>query len=453
MTKSSGIKVIIVGAGFGGLAAAIECHRKGHDVEVFEQAPAFAMLGDLIVMTPNACRVIAKWGNVLPEVKKRCTWAKEAIIHNEKGEVLHTQQMVLENNGFPFCNTHRSYYQTAFYQYVLSLGLKIHMNVRVTEYFENQHEAGIIVNGERYIADVVIGADGVHSRCRHFVTSSTTSPVSSGFAIYRGWFPLSALGDNPLTNHLREGGDSMNAWIGPDVHAFVTVCDKLNSIAYVLTHKDEYEAKETWSFPGKVEDVLKAINGWDPTLQAVVKATPKTKLIDWKLLWRDPIKKWVSPKGRIALSGDAAHPFLPSSGNGASQAIEDATTIASALELAGKDNVALALRAYESLRYERVCLAQRNGFETRHRWHKTNWKEFDKDPSTINLPQPNWLYAHDAEAYTYERWHDVVEHLTNGKPFKSTNTYPGHVHEDWTVAGVMEAEKEMAPPPALRARL
>ncbi len=301
-------------------------------------------------MTPNACRVIAKWGNVLPEVKKRCTWAKEAIIHNEKGEVLHTQQMVLENNGFPFCNTHRSYYQTAFYQYVLSLGLKIHMNVRVTEYFENQHEAGIIVNGERYIADVVIGADGVHSRCRHFVTSSTTSPVSSGFAIYRGWFPLSALGDNPLTNHLREGGDSMNAWIGPDVHAFVTVCDKLNSIAYVLTHKDEYEAKETWSFPGKVEDVLKAINGWDPTLQAVVKATPKTKLIDWKLLWRDPIKKWVSPKGRIALSGDAAHPFLPSSGNGASQAIEDATTIASALELAGKDNVALALRAYESLR-------------------------------------------------------------------------------------------------------
>lgn len=142
----------------------------------------------------------------------------------------------------------------------------------------------------------------------------------------------------------------MNAWIGPDVHGFVTVCDKLKSVAYVLTHKDEYGAKETWSVPGKVEDVLKVLRGWDPTLQTIVKATPKDRLIDWKLLWRDPVKQWVSPKGRIALSGDAAHPFLPSSGNGASQAIEDATTIASALELAGKDNVTLALRAYESLR-------------------------------------------------------------------------------------------------------
>jgi hypothetical protein len=100
-----------------------------------------------------------------------------------------------------------------------------------------------------------------------------------------------------------------------------------------------------------------------------------------------------------------------------------------------------------------VCLAQRNGFETRHRWHKTNWKEFEKDPNTINLPQPDWLYAHDAEAYTYERWNDVVRHLRDGTEFKSTNTYKGHVHEDWTVAGVMEAEKEIAAPPRLRARL
>ena len=105
------------------------------------------------------------------------------------------------------------------------------------------------------------------------------------------------------------------------------------------------------------------------------------------------------------------------------------------------------------IRYERVSLAQRNGFETRHRWHKTNSKEFGKNPNTINLPQPDWLYAHDAEAYSYARWDNVVAHLKEGKPFKSTNTYEGHLHEDWTVAGVMEAEKEIAPPPRLRAKL
>ncbi|KAK5458386.1 hypothetical protein LTS15_004466 [Exophiala xenobiotica] len=107
----------------------------------------------------------------------------------------------------------------------------------------------------------------------------------------------------------------------------------------------------------------------------------------------------------------------------------------------------------DHLRYERVRLAQRHGFETRHRWHKTNLEDFDKDPSTINIPQLNWLYAHDAEVFTYERWNDVVEHLADGRPFTSTNTYPGHLHEDWTVAGVMEAKKEVAPPPASRARL
>jgi 2-polyprenyl-6-methoxyphenol hydroxylase-like FAD-dependent oxidoreductase len=86
-------------------------------------------------------------------------------------------------------------------------------------------------------------------------------------------------------------------------------------------------------------------------LKAIVSVTPKNRLIDWKLLWRDPIRKWVSEGGRVAISGDAAHPFLPSSGNGASQAIEDSVTIATALRLAGRENVKLALRAYETLRY------------------------------------------------------------------------------------------------------
>ncbi|KAK5219364.1 hypothetical protein LTR99_010405 [Exophiala xenobiotica] len=410
------------------------------------------MLGDLIVMTPNATRVMSKWGNILPEVKKRCTWAKTAKIHDANGDLLQVQNMILENNGFPFCNTHRSYFQKAFYQHALSLGIKVHMGVRVIEYFETETQAGIIVEGVRHSADVVIGSDGVHSQCRRFVTGRSENPVSSGFAIYRAWLPLSALGDDPVVQEIKKGGDSMNAWIGPDVHCFVTVCEALKSVAYVITHKDEYAVKESWSSPGRVEDVLNVVKGWDPKLRAIVKATPKTKLIDWKLLWRDPLKHWVSDGGRVALSGDAAHPFLPSSGNGASQALEDSTTLATVLELAGKNNIPLALRAYESLRYERVCLAQRNGFETRHRWHKTNWKAFGEDKSTINLPQPDWLYRHDAESYTYDRWEDVTEHLLTRKPFISTNTYDGHIHEDWTVKGVMEMEKGIAPPP-LRAKL
>jgi len=97
-------------------------------------------------------------------------------------------------------------------------------------------------------------------------------------------------------------------------------------------------------------------------------------------------------------------------------------------------------------RYERVCLAQRNGFETRHRWHKTDWDAFKQDPHSIDLPQPNWLYGHDPEQYTINRWEDVLAHLIDGKPFVSTNTPEGHVHEEWSVEAVLEEEKGTAKP-------
>ena len=397
-------------------------------------------------MTPNATRVLSNWGDVLPEVWKRCSCSPTSKIHNAHGELLHVQKMIYENGGFPFCNTHRSYFQGAFYNFALSLGIPLHMNKRVMEYFEDDRKAGVIVDGIRHVADLVVGCDGVHSKCRGVVTGRNENPVSSGFAIFRAWLPLSALDNDPLLQPLRTGGDSLTAWIGPDVHCFLTVVEALDCAAYVVTHRDHYTVQESWSFPGKREDVLRNIEGWDPRLRAVVAATPSDKLIDWKLLWRDPVRQWVSSGGRIAVAGDAAHPFLPSSGNGASQAIEDATTIANALALAGKSDVPLALQAFMKLRYERVTLAQKNGFETRHRWHKTDWKAFARDPDSINLPQPDWLYAHDAEKYTKERWAEVKAHLRGetDTPFVNTNTYPGYVHEDWTVQSVMEMEKETA---------
>jgi 2-polyprenyl-6-methoxyphenol hydroxylase-like FAD-dependent oxidoreductase len=276
------------------------------------------------------------------------------LIHTADGKLIHTQPMILFNDIYPFCNTHRADFQLAFYNYAVSKGINVCFGERITEFFEDDERAGIISNGKRVLGDVVIGADGVHSPARNFVTGTIDKPVSSGFAIYRAWFPLDLLSNNALTESFVQGGDSMNAWIGADVHCFVTVNKSLDSISYVLTHKDDYTVEESWSFPGRVEDILKVVEGWDPVLLAVLAATPSDRLIDWKLLWRDPLKKWVSQNGRIALSGDAAHPFLPSSGNGASQAIEDSATIATALRLAGKHNVKIALKAYETLRYDPI---------------------------------------------------------------------------------------------------
>ena len=92
------------------------------------------------------------------------------------------------------------------------------------------------------------------------------------------------------------------------------------------------------------------VDGWDEKLRTIFQSIPDEKLIDWKLLWRDPVASWVSKNGRIALLGDAAHPHLPSSGQGAAQAIEDGATVGAVLDRAGKD-VALGFRVYEKLRW------------------------------------------------------------------------------------------------------
>lgn len=141
----------------------------------------------------------------------------------------------------------------------------------------------------------------------------------------------------------------------------------------------------------------------------IVKATPS--LVDWKLVYRDPLPTWVSPKGRLALIGDAAHPFLPTSIQGASQAMEDGVTLAVTLALAGKGVVPDAVRGYERIRYERVRRAQKTGETTRDKWHKADFDKIREDPEKLRLVREPWLLDFDAEAHAYEVWPEVLAQL------------------------------------------
>lgn len=155
---------------------------------------------------------------------------------------------------------------------------------------------------------------------------------------------------DPRTKKFCENGDTFNGWIGQDVHFLFSTLKGGSDCCWVLTHKDSHDIDESWSFPGKLEEVLEVLKGWDPTCTAIVEKTPPEVLVDWKLVYRDPLPTWVSGKGRIALLGDAAHPFLPTSAQGATQSMEDGVTLAVCLRKAGRDNVPAAVRAYQDLR-------------------------------------------------------------------------------------------------------
>ncbi|KAI1206087.1 FAD/NAD(P)-binding domain-containing protein [Annulohypoxylon truncatum] len=415
----TGVKVIVVGAGFGGLGAAIECHRQGHDVEIYEAFPELKSLGDIISFGPNAGRIFYRWSN--GEVARRMRPLSIDLrkygfnIHKyDTGEIVINQKTPEYAVDAPNFNGHRGELHEVVFNYAKDdLAIPIHLGNKIEQYFEDEKEAGIVLeSGEKKIAaDVVIAADGVRSKARKVVLGYEDKPKSSGYAVWRAWFPNKDMLADPETVQFCNNGDTFNGWIGPDMHFLFSTIKNGSDCSWVLTHPDEHDIDESWSFPGKLSEVKEAIKDWDPLCTRIVSKTPEEMLVDWKLVYRDPLPTWVSPSGRIVLLGDSAHPFLPTSAQGATQALEDGVVIAVCLRRGGKENVPVSVRAHEKIRYDRVCKTQKTGESTRDMWHKTDWEKVKKNPEIIQFPRQSWIFDFDAEKNAEESYDDVVKEL------------------------------------------
>jgi 2-polyprenyl-6-methoxyphenol hydroxylase-like FAD-dependent oxidoreductase len=112
-----------------------------------------------------------------------------------------------------------------------------------------------------------------------------------------------------------------------------------------------------------VDEVLKGMDEvpgpykWAPIFKDLVKCTPVKTIINFELLWRNPQPSWASPGARVIQIGDSAHSFLPASGNGATQAIEDGVALATCIQKAkGKSGIPKAVKTYIRLRYVSMYL-------------------------------------------------------------------------------------------------
>ncbi|KAH7929062.1 monooxygenase [Leucogyrophana mollusca] len=407
---STGIKVVIVGAGYGGLGCAIECIRKGHDVVVLEKFSELKIQGDILSLGPNAGRILARWG-LHDKIWPICGHHPGLNLHNYKGEKIRFQASVQPLFGAYSYNGHRAEIHQVLFDHAVSLGVRIRMGQEVVSYWENDERksSGVVLRGGEYIeADLVVAADGVRSQARRYILGYNDKPKTSGYALYRAWFDAAENGvdKDPLTNYLCTDGDVFYGWIGQDVHMLASSSRNGKTISWVITHKDDTDLQDTWSFPGKTEDVVKIVAGWDPRCAAILSKAPSC--IDWKLIVHDPLPTWISKSGRVILVGDAAHPFLPTSAQGASQAIEDGVTLAVTLQLAGKNDVPLAVKSWENIRYQRVRNSQLMGESTRDKWHQA--KPDDKGEH-LDMPRPEWLFAFDAEAHAYSVYDGVAREI------------------------------------------
>ncbi|KAK1073308.1 hypothetical protein LTR74_002017 [Friedmanniomyces endolithicus] len=414
-TEDAPFKAIIIGAGLGGCAAALALKAQGFDVTVYERLKTFRRLGDSLEgLGENALKLLRRWGGqkLYDDLCAIGNQAEDMQIREwSSGRVL-AQQPLMDMAGYI---GHRGDYHEVFLQATRDAGVPILMDHEITSFDESQPSI-TLSDGREIAADVVIGADGIKSRARELVLGFKDHPRSSGYSCFRAY----SQGEPKCAEFVER--DSVNIWIGDDTHVIQNTLRNGEEFNWILTRKlseeKDREITESWFQEGDLEEVARCIKGLDERIAAAIRRTPGC--LDWKICYRDPLSTWVSRSHRVVLLGDSCHAHLPTSAQGASQATESAAVLAICLKLAGRENIPLATRTYEKLRFARTRQSQTNGEDLRDRWHNAlkNVKAGREiDPETIKM-RNRPLYAFDAEADAMQRWHavssQVAEELREG---------------------------------------
>jgi 6-hydroxynicotinate 3-monooxygenase len=343
------LRIAIVGAGMGGLAAAAALRKAGVDVTVYEQAGQFARLGAGIQIGCNAMHVLRGLG--LEERLRADTFYPRSWNNRDwkTGEVLFDMLFggpAEGKYGAPYLLAHRGDLHAALASAVPAEHVKL--DHRLTG-IEQKADGAVhlrFANGHVAEADGAIGADGTHSVARDILFGKS-EPTFTGRIAYRTVYPAHLLGDFQVENCTK--------WWGEDRHIVVYPVKPDHSEIYFVTSQPEpgFEI-ESWSATGDTRVLREAFSGFHPEVQKVVGAAPdvhKRPLVD-----HEPLEHWVD--GNVALLGDACHPMTPYMAQGAAMAIEDGAVLARCLADTDRAGVAAALRRYEKNRQERTARVQ-----------------------------------------------------------------------------------------------
>jgi salicylate hydroxylase len=388
-------RVAIVGSGIGGLAVAAFLHRVGMPSVVYEQAPELTEVGAGLVLAPNAVRLLRRLG-AMERLRDRAVpldvgWEFRRW---QDGRILSAENLAGACErlyGEPTYTAHRADLVEAIASTVPPGTL--HLGKRCTSVTVRGDCAVLtFADATSAEADVVIGADGVHSTVRGATPGAARpSPATySGICAFRAVLPA-----DRAPEFARRRAQTL--WIGPDhhlVHYPISGETLINLVAFAPA--GDYTI-ESWSATATTAEFLAEFAAWDPRLQDLIHSADAPGR--WALLDREPLERW--SHGPITLLGDAAHPMFPFFAQGAAQSIEDAAVLARCLAQ-DKQAPERALRRYESLRIGRTTKLQEASHARGHVNHLPDGPEqqardaslADADPLVAN----GWIYAYDAEA-------------------------------------------------------
>ena len=390
----------LIGGGIGGLAAALFLRRAGVQATVYEQATQLRETGAGIVVPPNMVRLLAELG--LADALRRVAVELDAAWEFRRwqdGRVLFVQAMgdaCTELYGAPCFVAHRADLLALLQDALGPAPLRLdHRCTGVQPSGDVVHIHFEQRNGTSHTAqaDVLIGADGIHSAVRKIVAPDVEARFS-GLCAFRCLVPAEAAPPMALR-------PVQTLWLGPGqhlVHYPISAGRLVNIVAIVPA--GDWQG-ESWTADGNVADLQRAFAGWDEhehRLQALLAAATETKR--WALVDRTPLPRWT--EGRVTLLGDAAHPMLPFFAQGAAQALEDAAVLADCLAGIAPAQAPQALQRYEARRRPRASQVQLMSRGREIRNHLPDGPEqVERDAAFAQgdpLRQSAWLYGHDVRA-------------------------------------------------------
>jgi salicylate hydroxylase len=387
--------VLIAGAGIGGLAAAASLLARGIDCDVYEQAPELKEIGAGLWLSVNGAKVLFALG-LEPGIRASVLEADERAVRLwDSGR----KWTLFKRGVSPAAHAPFVMLRAQLHAVLIDAVNKlkpgiIQLNKRVTGYTEQGGKVTLqFADGTNAQGDVLVGADGLHSKIREKTLGETPGRFTNALA-WRGLVPMER-----LKPHHREALTA-TTWVGPTAH--VTVYPARWQATDLMTFSGQVERSdwrlESWSEKGTVAECVNDFKGWHPDVVEIIENTES--LHKWGLFVRDPLPQW--SKGRVTLLGDACHSMVPYLGQGVNMAIEDAGVLARCLEKYPDPVVALA--KYQDARLERTTKVAARSADMQHTFHNPALAQPDTaaayadaqwNPAAAKA-RYDWIYEYDA---------------------------------------------------------
>lgn len=382
------MRIVIAGGGIGGLTAAIVLRRGGHDVEIVERSAAFGEVGAGINISPNAVRVLHELG--LAERLDEVAIAPESL-HIRRWD---DDRVLLDNTLAAAAEARYGFRSYTVYRPDLidvlagaADGIPVRFGRKVVD--ADADGTCRLDDGTELNADLLVGADGVHSAVRTSVFGPETTRFS-GYVAYRALVPADAVAHLPNVVTIR---------VGPDRHLVTYFVGEgrrfLNIVGIVPESSWEVES---WTEPGELADLQAEFAAWAPEVRDILDRVAPP-VFRWALHDREELPQWTTE--HVALLGDACHPMLPFMGQGACQAIEDSLVLANHLDR--EPDLATALSTYEAVRKPRATRIQEGSWGNRVTYHLPDGPDQESRDalyatvtSDVGLSVLDWVYGHDA---------------------------------------------------------